>query len=80
MTLLSIVPVFALAFGIAQGFGLIEEWEKQILEAVGGQEELLSRGFEFAHNLLEHTRGGVIAGIGLLFLFYTVSKLLNHIE
>jgi len=31
-SLLSVVPVFALAFGIAKGFGLEKALEKQILE------------------------------------------------
>ncbi len=79
-TMLSIVPVLAVAFGIAKGFGLIEQLEKQILDAFSGQLEVLSRGFEFAHNLLETTRGGLVAGIGLAVLLFTVIKLLSNIE
>ena len=38
-TLLSIVPVMAMAFGIAKGFGFQTILEKRILELFAGQEE-----------------------------------------
>ncbi len=79
-TLLSIVPVLALAFGLAKGFGLDKELEIQLLEKFSGQEEVLAQSLEFARALLDTTKGGLIAGIGLVFLFYAVMKLLNNIE
>ncbi len=79
-TLLSIVPVLAMAFGLAKGFGLDKELEIQLLEKFSGQEEVLSQSLEFARALLNTTRGGLIAGIGLVFLFYSVMKLLTNIE
>ncbi len=79
-TLLSIVPVLALAFGLAKGFGLDKELEIQLLEKFSGQEEVLAQSLEFARALLDSTKGGLIAGIGLVFLFYAVMKLLNNIE
>ena len=79
-TLLSIVPVLAMAFGLAKGFGLDKELEKQILENFSGQQEVLSQSLKFARTLLDNTKGGLIAGFGLVFLFYSVMKLLNNIE
>lgn len=79
-TLLSIVPVLAMAFGLAKGFGLDKELEKQILENFSGQQEVLSKSLEFAHTLLNNTKGSLVAGFGLVFLFYSVMKLLNNIE
>ena len=79
-TLLSIVPVLAMAFGIGKGFGLEKELEKQLLENFSSHEEVLLQSLEFARSLLENTKGGMIAGIGLLFLFYAVMQLLNNIE
>lgn len=79
-TLLSIVPVLAMAFGFAKGFGLDKELEVQILERFSGQEEVLSASLEFARKLLDNTKGGLVAGIGLAFLFYTVMQLLGNIE
>ncbi|PLX11888.1 MAG: YihY/virulence factor BrkB family protein [Marinilabiliales bacterium] len=34
----------------------------------------------FAHNMLENTKGGMIAGIGIVILFWSVMKVLGNIE
>ncbi len=79
-SLLSVVPVVALAFGIAKGFGSDKLLEKQLLEKFPGQEEVLVQVVNFAHSLLEETKGGMIAGIGVAVLFWIVIKLLSNIE
>ncbi len=79
-SLLSIVPVAALAFGIAKGFGFESMLERQLLERFAGQEEVLVRVFDFARTLLKNTKGGMIAGIGVIVLFWSVMKVLGHIE
>jgi len=77
---LSIVPMVAMAFGIAKGFGYQEILENQLLEKLSGQEEVMIRVVDFAHSLLENTKGGMIVGIGIIVLLWTVIKLLGHIE
>ena len=79
-TLLSIVPVVAMAFGIAKGFGFENYLEKQLFEKFPGQETILLQVVDFALKLLENTKGGMIAGIGVIILFWSVMKLLGHIE
>ena len=79
-SLLSIVPVVAMAFGIAKGFGADKSLEKQLLEKFPGQEEVLVQVTGFARSLLEETRGGMIAGIGVAVLLWIVIKLLSNIE
>jgi len=79
-SILSIVPVLAMAFGIAKGFGFQMLLEKQLLEKFQGQEEVMNRVVAFARSLLENTKGGMIASIGVLFLLWTVIKLLSQIE
>ncbi len=79
-TLLSIVPVVALAFGIAKGFGFHDMLERQLYQNFPGQEEVVTRVVVFADSLLETARGGVIAGFGLVVLFYAVFKVLGNIE
>jgi membrane protein len=79
-SILSIVPIVAMAFGIAKGFGFQVFLEKQLLEKFPGQEEVMNRVVAFAHSLLENTKGGIIAGIGIVFLLWTVIKLLSNIE
>lgn len=79
-TLLSIVPVLAMLFGIAKGFGLDRLLEQELLARGQGQEEVISRMIGSAHNLLESTKGGVVAGVGVLVLFWSVLKVFGSIE
>lgn len=79
-SLISVVPVMAMAFGIAKGFGFEKMLQKQLLENIPGQEEGLLYIIDFARKLLENTRGGVVAGIGVVVLFWSVIKVLGNIE
>ena len=79
-SLLSIVPVAAMAFGIAKGFGFEALLEKQLLGKFPGQGEVMIQVVNFARTLLDNTKGGMIAGIGVAVLFWTVIKVLGNIE
>ena len=79
-SLLSIVPVMAMAFGVTKGFGFERLLEKQLLERFAGQGEILTQVINFAHTLLENTKGGMVAGVGVAILFWTVIKVLGNIE
>ncbi len=79
-SLLSIVPVVALAFAIAKGFGVDKILSEQLMAKMQGQEEVAERIIGFAQSFLENTRGGAIAGVGIIFLFWTVIKVLGNIE
>jgi len=79
-SLLSIVPVFAMAFGVAKGFGMEKLLEERLLDNMQGQEEVVTRVIEFSSTFLENTKGGLIAGIGILLLFWTIVKVLGNIE
>ncbi len=35
---------------------------------------------EFARSLLDNTKGGLIAGVGILLLFWTIIRVLGNIE
>ncbi len=79
-TLLSIVPVLAMAFGIAKGFGFDQVLEERVMEQFQGQQEVITRAITFARNLLNRTKGGLIAGVGVIFLFWTIIKVLGNME
>ncbi len=79
-TLLSIVPVVAILFGIAKGFGFEKVLEKELTEQFQGHQEVVEKVIEFAQSLLQTTKGGLIAGIGIVVLFWSVIKVLSHIE
>lgn len=79
-SLLSVVPVVAMAFGIAKGFGLEKLLQRMLLERLQGQEEVLKQILAFSNSLLENTKGGLVAGIGVAVLFWTVIGVLGNIE
>jgi membrane protein len=79
-TLFSIVPVIALAFAIAKGFGYQETLQQQILNDFKGQKDVITQVFVYADKMLDSTKGGVIAGVGIVLLLWTVIKLLGSIE
>jgi membrane protein len=78
--LISIVPILAMMFGIAQGFGLQARLVEQIKTRLAGQEEIAERLIGYSSKLLENTSGGIIAGIGIIFLLWAVIKVLSSIE
>ncbi len=134
-TLLSIVPVLALAFGVAKGFGLHRTLEAEVRKLASGgniveidptpanepdmvttptltaeasatteglamdamasaddastttvtnltegQAQVVDQAINFASNMLDNAQGGVVAGLGVIVLLWTVIKLLGNIE
>ncbi len=79
-SLLSVVPVVAMAFGIAKGFGFREALELEIQQQLVGHEEVIQWIEEFALRYLDNTKGGMIAGIGFGILLYAVMQVLISIE
>ena len=79
-TLLSIVPVLAMAFGIAKGFGIEDALNRQLEHYLGAHEDILDQVVGFSYSLLDETRGGLIAGIGFIFLLWSVVMVLTNIE
>jgi membrane protein len=79
-TLLSVVPVFAVLFGIAKGFGLETLLERELMEQLAGQQDVTERILTFSRNMLENTRGGLIAGVGVVVMLWSALKVLGQIE
>jgi len=79
-SLLSIVPLLAVAFGIAKGFGFEKILESQIVQHFYDQQDFAHVIIGFAYSMLEHAQGGIIGGIGLLVLLWSVIGLLSNIE
>lgn len=79
-TLFSIVPVLALVFAIAKGFGYDKDLQEQILQSNQQYKSILENAFVYANSMLARTRGGVIAGIGIVLLLWSVMRLLISIE
>ncbi len=79
-TLLAIVPILAVVFAIARGFGYnkyIEVWFRDILASQPQAADII---IEWVNSYLVHTQSGVFLGIGLIFMLYTVLMLVSNIE
>lgn len=79
-TILSIVPVFAVFFGIAKGFGIQNAIAEYLVLAFPGQEVVIEQIADISKNMIDNTSGGLIAGLGLILLFWSVIKVMNSIE
>jgi membrane protein len=79
-TILSVIPMIALGFGIAKGFGMQDELRAQIIMQFHNEEQVMAWILDFANTMLEQASGGWIAGVGVALLFYTVGQLLSYVE
>ena len=79
-TLLALVPIVALLIGIANGFGMQTYIRSAFQNLMPGQEEISTYLFTFAANYLEHTKTGVVMGIGIIMLIYVIYSLIGNIE
>lgn len=79
-TLLSIVPVAGMLFGIAKGYGYDEILKAQLIENMAGQRQVAEWIIQFADNALNKASGGLVAGVGVVLLMWSALKLLTSIE
>ena len=79
-TLLSVIPIAAIAFAIAKGFNLDQDLEQIVLNKFSNYKELLEPLLSRARSAIQDTSGGYLAGVGVIILFWSVMSLLDHIE
>ncbi len=79
-SLFSVVPILALVFGVAQGLGFARNLEGNIRELMSSYPEVAEKIIFFADTLLQKTRGGIVAGFGVILLLWSAIKLLSNIE
>ena len=79
-SVLSLVPIVALVLGIAKGFGVYSLLENQLHQQTFTNPEIVDFVLQFANQALENTQGGLITGIGIVFLLWAVIKVLGNTE
>ena len=79
-TLMSIVPIAAVAFAIAKGFGFRKLLEQRLMESLADHQEVVVYVIEFSRRLLDSTKGGLLAGAGIIVLLWSVIMVLENIE
>ena len=79
-TLLAIVPIMAVVFAIARGFGYnkyIEVWFRDTFQSQPQAADII---IGFVNSYLVHTQSGVFLGVGLIFMLYTVLMVVSNVE
>jgi len=70
-SLLAIVPILAVVFAIARGFGYNKYIEMWFLKTLSSQPEAANAIVGFVNSYLVHIQGGIFLGVGLIFMLYS---------
>ena len=79
-TLISLVPVLALVFAVVKGFGLAESLVENLYTLLPQMPEVVDYIIDFASKALARTRGGVMATVSIVTLFWAVIRMFESIE
>jgi membrane protein len=79
-TLFAVVPILALIFAIARGFGFENIVNSLLDNGIMKENESLSTVMQFIDGYMQYVSSGAFVGIGLLFLLWSVYSLADGIE
>ncbi|MBF1516091.1 MAG: YihY/virulence factor BrkB family protein, partial [Prevotella pallens] len=79
-TIMAIVPIAAMIFAIANGFGFGKFIESQFRDMLSAQPEVANWLLTLTQSYLTHAKTGIFIGIGLLIMLYSVFSLINTVE
>ncbi len=77
---LALVPLAAMAFGIANAFGFGDILIESIRTSLEGQELIADYLIEFADKYLSSMKNGLLAGVSFAMLIWAVMKLIGRAE
>lgn len=79
-TVMSLVPIAALAFGIIKGLGLDEHLNEYLSDNYSQYNGPVGILINFAGGVLDRTRGGVVAFTGLVILIWAAVRVFVNVE
>ena len=79
-TLMSLVPIVAVAFAVVKGFGLADGLVQNLYSIFPQNPEIIDYIVAFAEKALARTQGGVVAVVALVMLFWAVIRVFGSIE
>jgi len=79
-TVFSIVPILALLFAMAKGFGFSNLMESLLRKGIPIGGDTMDTVMTFIDSYLEHTHSGLFIGVGLVILLWAIISLTGNIE
>lgn len=79
-TIQAIIPICAILFSLGSWFGAKDYIIEQLYNASGIDDNVITMIETFSNNLLRNARGGVLAGMGFIFLGWTFIQMFSLIE
>lgn len=79
-SMLAMVPMVAVVFAIARGFGFNKNIETWFRDVFSSQPQVADIIVGFVNSYLVHVKSGVILGFGLLVMLWTVMMLISNVE
>lgn len=79
-TLMSLVPILALAFGVIKGFGMESALESYLYERYSENSEMIASVLSFANTVILRTSGGLVAASGFVVLVWAAVRVFSNIE
>jgi len=79
-TLLSLVPLLAVSFSVLKGFGVHNQLEPILLEALSPLGERAEEAVGAIIGFVDNMKVGVLGSLGLVLLLYTVITLIQKVE
>lgn len=79
-TVFAMVPALALLLAISKGFGFQEIVEKELYTYFPSQSKALGTALGFVDSYLAEASSGILVGVGIVVLLWTLISLLSNIE
>ena len=76
----AIVPILAMIFAVAKGFGVADVIETQLNKSFLGETGMVPTIMEMVDRYLETAQDGLFIGIGILILLWAVYSFLQYVE
>ncbi len=79
-TVFAMVPALALLLAISKGFGFQDIVEKELYTYFPSQSKALGTALGFVDSYLAEASSGILVGVGIIVLLWTLISLLSNIE
>ena len=80
LSMMAIVPILAIVFGITGGFGLGDKLKEFMYSNFGGNEQLIDTVLQFAQNIIDTAQSGWMGFFSALLFIWIVFRLMMNVE